>query len=124
MGPELYRLERKEMEQKKAVVPVKVIEVSTPYKPSKSFDPFQLAQHYNELCSCDQRNSFLVNYISKIVADNPDASIVVMTKRINHVDLLQEELKMLDPVTYHGKIPKKIKAVSYTHLTLPTIYSV
>ena len=77
----------------------------------------------NELCANEERNNLLINQIIKY----KDRKILVLTDRIEHINILEEKLleQNLDFVSIHGSLPKKeqeekMKLVDKKNLILAT----
>ncbi len=105
IGPVLHKVNKKDLQAAGTILKPKVVPVNTPYKPTKSYDAFEVAQHINELAADILRNIFILNYIKTKL--QPNISSVILTDRVNHVEYLAEELKAYKPVIYHGQLSKK-----------------
>ena len=91
----------------------------------KAIESAVLANRYEEWLSKDKIISALDEFESK-KSPGPDGLKPIIFKYVsdNVIDTLQIIYKATVALAYTPRLWKETRAVSYTHLTLPTIYSV
>ena len=109
IGPTLHKVPKEALLKNNSIVRPKVIAIQTPYKPSKKFDPFDVASHLNDVSESKIRNDFVIKYIKDVFSKQPNIKPVILTDRVAHAELLAEELQEFNPILYHAQLPNKIQ---------------
>lgn len=112
IGPLLHSVPRKELLDQKAIIKPQILTVCTPYRPAKQFDSFDVALHLNAIVVDDTRNNFIISYIDKVFREHPNIKPVILTDRINHVEMFAQVYKDKNPVVYHGQLNPKIQKIN------------
>jgi superfamily II DNA or RNA helicase len=112
VGPELHKVDKQKLQNAGAIIKPDVNRVDTPYIPSRTYDPFEVTKHIEDVSNNDKRNSFVVNFIKGKL--RPSVLSVILTERVDHVEFLYRELEDLGPVMYHGKLSKSIQEAAAT----------
>lgn len=108
IGPKLYTITKEKLVSQGLIHKPTYIQVETPYRPPRAYDPLEFVQHINHVLKNKERNDFILNHIRTNF--NPSIPSLILTARIQHVEFLGKNLEDLNPLLYHGDMPPKEKS--------------